>query len=255
MTKNPTILLRRIFNILHSASIIIAGICLMAGCLSIYSFGEGVYTRQIVAETFSQISLPVYFCLILTIIGFVWDFVSPAKAEKEKKHIPYAHILNRLISKKDLSACDEATLNEISKERKSRKIHTIIKSIIICISCSVFLGYALNVDNYSTDINASVIKAMYILIPCLVIPFAYSLFTAVHNEKSLKREIELMKKSPAKESAEENEVKTNDKAVNIVRFALLLIGIGFFIFGYFDGGAADVITKAANICTECIGLG
>lgn len=257
MTNNKDILARRIYNILHSISIIVAGVCLMAGCLSIYSFGDGAYSRQIVAETFSKISLPVYLCLVLTVIGFVWDFISPSEKEKEKKFTPYAHLLNRLTAKKDLNDCDESLLQEIYKERKSRKLHTIIRTVIICISGAVFLGYALNSNNYQTDINASVIRAMWILIPCLVIPFAYSVFTAYFNEKSLKKEIELIKKAPANEKTEEieDDASKSEKAVNIVRFALLFVSVGILLYGYFAGGTADVLTKAINICTECIGLG
>ncbi len=255
MTNSKTLFSRRIYNILHSVSIIVAGICLMAGCLSIYSSGYGTYTRQIVAETFSKISLPIYVCLALTIIGFLWEFISPTKSEKEKKFMPYAHILNHLNLKKDLNGCDDETLKSIYKERKRRKIHTLIKTIIICISICVFLLYALNGNNYNTDINTSVIKAMWVLIPCLAIPFAYSVFTAFHNEKSLKKEIELMKKAPAKETAEDKEIKNNNKVMNIVRFALLFIGVGILVYGYITGGTADVLTKAINICTECIGLG
>lgn len=257
MTNNKDILVRRMYNILHSISIIVAGICLMAGCLSIYSSGDGAYTREIVAETFSKISLPVYLCLTLTIIGFIWDFIIPFKTEKEKKFKPYSHLLSRLTAKKDLDSCNEALLNAIYKERKIRKLHTIIRTIIICISGAIFLVYALNSNNYQTDINASVIKAMWLLIPCLIIPFAYSVFTAYHNEKSLKKEIELLKKAPARENAEDTEDNTSksEKIVNIVRFGLLFVGIGILLYGYFAGGTADVLTKAINICTECIGLG
>lgn len=257
MTNNKDVFARRIYNILHSASIIIAGVCLMAGCLSIYSLGDGAYSRQIVAETFSKISLPVYLCLILTIIGFIWDFIVPSKPEKEKKFKPYAHLLDRLTAKKDLRNCDETLLNAIYKERKARKLHTLIRTIIICISGTIFLVYALNSNNYQTDINASVIKAMWLLIPCLIIPCTYSVFTAYHNEKSLKKEIDLIKKAPAKNDVEEIQDNTSksEKTVNIMRFALLFVGIGVLLYGYFAGGTADVLTKAINICTECIGLG
>jgi len=256
MTNNKEILPRRIYNILHSISIAIAGICLIAGCLSIYSFGNGEYSRQIVAETFSKIAAPVYLCLILTIIGFVWDFIIPSKAESQNKVKPYFHLLDRLTAKKDLSSCDETILNGIYKERKSRKLHTIIRTIIICIAGTVFLTYALNGNNYQTDINASVIKAIWILIPCIIVPFVYSVFTAYHNEKSLKKEIELIKKAPAKENAEEsNDTSANEKGIMILRCVLLFVGVGILLYGYFAGGTADVLTKAINICTECIGLG
>lgn len=255
MTNNKTIFARRIYHILHSISIVIAGICLMAGCLSIYSSDDHPYSRQIVAETFSKIAFPIYLCIALTIIGLILEFLSPSKAEKEKKYIPYKHILNRLIVKKDLSDCDEQLLNAVYKERKTRKINVVINTIIICIAGAVFLSYALNSNNYQANINASVIKAMQVLIPCLILPFAYSVFAAYYNEKSLKKEIELMKKAPAKENSEETKVTNSEKAVTIVRFTLLFIGIGIVCYGYFAGGTVDVLTKAINICTECIGLG
>lgn len=258
MTKNGIIRVHRIYSILLSISIFIAGICLIAGCLSIYSWGEQVYSRQIVIDTFSKIALPVYLCLILTIGGFVWEIISPTKVEKEKKFKPYEHMLNRLTVKKDLSSCDEAVLNSIHKERKSRKVHTTIRTILIGIAAAVFLGYALNENNYQTDINQSVIRAMWVLIPCLIIPFGYSVFTVYHNEKSLKNEIELIKQAPSAEFAKEDDDKSvpkTEKSVNIIRFALLFVGVGILLYGYFAGGTADVLTKAINICTECIGLG
>ena len=36
---------------------------------------------------------------------------------------------------------------------------------------------------------------------------------------------------------------------------LILIGIGFIVFGVTDGEAAAVLKKAVTICLECIGLG
>ncbi len=254
MTIDNNTYIRRAFSILHSVSIIIAGICLMSGCLSIYSFGDGAYSRQIVIETFSKISIPVILCVVLTIISFVWDFVAPVY-ENGTEFKPYDFILKRITAKRDLSICDEQMLKSIYKERKSRKIHTIIRTVLICISGAIFLGYALNSKNYETDINSSVIKAMWVLIPCLIIPFAYSVFTAYHNEKSLKKEIELIKKAPSKPKSEKKEVTRDNKMVIIVRFALLFIGVGILLYGYFTGGTADVLTKAVNICTECIGLG
>ncbi|MBQ9859332.1 MAG: thioredoxin [Clostridia bacterium] len=40
-----------------------------------------------------------------------------------------------------------------------------------------------------------------------------------------------------------------------VRLALLAVGLFLLIYGFATGGIADVLTKAVNICTECIGLG
>ena len=40
-----------------------------------------------------------------------------------------------------------------------------------------------------------------------------------------------------------------------VRLAVLIVAIVFIILGVMNGGMADVLGKAINICTECIGLG
>ena len=45
------------------------------------------------------------------------------------------------------------------------------------------------------------------------------------------------------------------KAVNIARVTVLCLGVLFIILGVMNGGSRDVLVKAINICTECIGLG
>lgn len=255
MTIDNYTRIRKIFHIFHIISVLVAGACLIAGCLSIYSFGEGEYTRQIVIETFSKISIPVYLCLLLTVIGFIWDLKSPIQYESKLNDKNYIHLLDQLYNKKDLKICDAELLNHIKAEQKSRKLHSIIKTIIICISIIVFLIYTLNGNNYEADINASVIKAMFVLIPCWIVPFIYSIFVAFHNEKSIKKEIELLKSIIAKANKEKPVVVEKNKVVTVIRFALLLIGIVSLVYGYCAGGTADVLTKAINICTECIGLG
>lgn len=41
----------------------------------------------------------------------------------------------------------------------------------------------------------------------------------------------------------------------IIRTILFVIALGFILWGAFNGGLYDVLVKAINICTECIGLG
>ena len=40
-----------------------------------------------------------------------------------------------------------------------------------------------------------------------------------------------------------------------LRGLLLVLALGLVILGVLNGGLRDVLVKAANICTECIGLG
>ncbi len=41
----------------------------------------------------------------------------------------------------------------------------------------------------------------------------------------------------------------------VARMAVLCLGVLFIVLGTMNGGARDVLIKAINICTECIGLG
>ncbi len=45
------------------------------------------------------------------------------------------------------------------------------------------------------------------------------------------------------------------KKLYIVKVVIIIVAITALIFGALAGGFADVLTKAVNICTECIGLG
>lgn len=259
MKKNILIRLHRIYGILLSISIMLAGICLIAGSLTIYFTGERTYSREIVAETFSSIALPVYTCLALTIIGFIWEFLSPTIMHKPKPFKAYELILERLICKRDLSKCDKTLLDAINKERNTRKLHVTIRTILLCIGCIVFLIYALNGNHFhQSEINTSMIHAMWLLIPCMAVPFIYAIFTFYYNEKSLQREVELLKQAPLFENehtSEESSVKASAKTENIFRYTLLVVSIGILVYGFITGGTVDVLTKAINICTECIGLG
>ena len=41
----------------------------------------------------------------------------------------------------------------------------------------------------------------------------------------------------------------------VIKWCLLVFALGLAAFGALNGGIQDVLTKAVNICSECIGLG
>ena len=73
------------------------------------------------------------------------------------------------------------------------------------------------------------------------------------RKKSILKEIELLKQCPKKGAPQSESAKPCHCAK--VRCAILLAAAALALFGFFSGGTADVLTKAVNICTECIGLG
>ncbi len=140
MTKQTTNRLLLFYNILLIVSIIAVGILLILSCLYIYFSGNG-YSRELIADTFSKISIPVYLCVVL-IIGSV--FIKSSSKPKFKKP------------------------KNFNQNKES------------CIS---------------------------------------------------------------------------SKNALIIKISIVVVAITSLIFGVLTGGLNDVLTKAVNICTECIGLG
>ena len=256
----------RIYSILLSIIIIFAGICLMAGCVNIYALGDQPFSREIVAETFSGIAFPVYLCLAMTILGFIFDLylslTGKKTVTKDKMFRPYAFMYQRLVNTKDVFAAEPEVLGQISKLQRNRKKHSTARTLVIILAFGAFLVYALNGSNYhQSDINSSMIKAMLIMLPALAVSFGYGLFVAIHNESSMRKEMDLLKTLPSlskeatENSAAEDKESLKERNLKYYRSLLLVVAVFLLILGLCTGGTADVLTKAINICTECIGLG
>lgn len=246
--------IRRILGILLSLSIVAAGICLCAACVGIYRTGDHPFSREVVAEAFSKIAVPVYLCLGLVIAAFAADLFLPGEKPKRAAGKDNAAILKRLHSKVDLSQCGEDLRSGVAAQQKSRRLHRWVTAGLLALGSTVFLIYALGEGSFhQSEINDSMIRAMGVLLPCMLLPFGYGVFTAYRNNASMEREIALLKQAEKKASAPSPAAKPN--RILPVRNVILIVAIGCLIFGFLTGGTADVLTKAVNICTECVGLG
>ncbi len=247
---------QRIFGIILGISIAVAGICLIVGCLHIYNSGPHPYSRDSVASVFSAIAVPIFICLALVIASFVFNCFVPEDVKKDKPVKPYRHLLKKLSAQKDISQCDIGIRGDIEAQRKYRKILFIILATILTCSTVDFLVYALNPDNYGTDINLSVINAMKHMLPSLIIAFIYSIYCLKETKSSIITEIELLKLAPKAEITTEVAKKVDlRRFVSAVRIIIPIIALVALVYGFINGGTSDVLTKAVNICTECIGLG
>lgn len=263
MNKEMIQRIHRIYNRILSVLIIIAGICFITACLGIYQSGDQPYSREAVAVAFSGIALPVYLCLVMIVGGFIFELFDSTETVKFKTPKAYLHIIGQLRSKRNLSDCTKELRIAIESEEKSRKLHQIISLVVLGISSAIFLIYALNGAHFhQSEINTSMIQAMYRFIPCIAISFGYAIFTLYHNRKSYEKEIELLKQLPVLKSSVSIDTQKTDKQASaetkhilIFRSVFLCLSFIILIYGFISGGTADVLTKAINICTECIGLG
>lgn len=249
-----------ILSIALSILLAIAGICLIVACIGIYLSGDKPFSPEAVAAAFSGIAVPVYLCLALIIVGFVLDGFLPVSRKKPTLQKQHKAILDRLYQKADMRYAPPHIQTEIKTMQNRRKLFQGITLGLLGLGSVIFLIYGLNPANFhQSEINASMIKAMGIFLPCLAVPFGYGIFTAYYVRATLSKEIELVKQviaGGAKAQPQAAEPKKDfGKVLLAVRCCLLAVGIGILVYGFISGGTQDVMTKAINICTECVGLG
>lgn len=254
MTKQKTHRIHLLYGVILSILLIVSGICLIIACLGICCSGEQPFSRESVAAAFSPIAVPILLTVALVIIGFFLDLFLP-KDKKSATALQYSMTLKRLQGRADFSKGGPHIRRSVRALRSERKLYKLTCTVLLALESLVFLSYALLEESFhATRINDSVIRAMIVLLPCMAIPFAFAVFAAFHARKSMKQEIELLRQLPTRKARPVPPRKA-DRSLLIIRSVLLCIGIAALLFGLFSGGTADVLTKAINICTECVGLG
>ena len=257
MDKNK--LIDKLFLIIVSIQTILLGILFIVQILRIFYGNEGNFSREICVKYILQI-LPVIILWILgIIISFVYFYIkgNPKKHISKISNITKLKNLERICPEIDEDLCEYTF---IKKEKKKRKIAKII-NIAILVLCSIMgILYMVNIKHFDSEGNliAQAIQMSVHLLPWCIISLISLVVCTIYEEYSANTSIELIKKiikSKGKKTAVYYDDRRKKLAINIARGAIILVAVVFIIVGCFDGGVKDVLRKAVNICTECIGLG
>ena len=243
-----------IYSIVLSIMLAVAGICLIVACVGIYNSGSRPFTPESVAAAFTTIALPVYICLGLLLGGIVLDVAFPFPSKKRTPVRQDAAQLAKLHRKLDMTTAPQA--QAIRKEQRKRKTLQALNFALLALGSIAFLIYGANPHNFhQSEINISMVKAMYVLLPCMAVPFGFSVYAAFACRSSVKKETALVKEAIAGGNTATSPAPTAKQSLPWLRYALLVVAVSILVYGYFAGGTNDVLTKAINICTECVGLG
>ena len=260
MTQNAKLWVRRIYFTLITLALIAVAVLLMVQCVAIYRLGDSPFTRENIAAHFAPIAVPVYVCIGLVAVGFVLSPLLPAAPDSKPDRDTVT--LRRLQNKVDLSACPEELRYKVLRQRNRRSLHHTITLSLLAVGTAVFLWYALDVSRFPLqDATGAMVNAMWVLLPCVGIPFLSAVWTAYLCRNSVKKEIDLLRGANQTEQQNQNNSKKtakqgdNNTVVMVVRGVVLAAAIGLTVYGLLYNGAMDVLWKAVNICQECIGLG
>ncbi len=236
-----------------SVSALAAGLCLMAKCLSLYRSGS--FTPEKVAEAFGPIAPVIFLFLALALAGLALQPLLPKDKITPEKNYPL--ILHRLQSTTDPSACPAALQKQLLTLHRRRGYVWAAQWVLLLVCAGLTLRYATDWDNFHLEhINSSMVQAMTFMLPCMALPFAFGIFAAWFRRSSIRQEIALLKTAPA-EAKRPAPVDLAKEAGSRqwVSCGVLVCAAALLICGFFLGGWQDVLTKAVNICTECVGLG
>lgn len=262
MTPEKNKLIHRIYSIVLSIVTVLTGLGFIVNCWDIYCTGvredaAQIFTREKIAAHFAPMSPLVYACLILVIGGMILNLALPREKKKlaPEKNLPM--LLRRLQRKTDLNACEDSLRKDILQQRAQRKAVVLMSTVLFGIGCVFFLVYACNSQNWGSDSTVSMIPAMYMMLASLTVPFLFTVYATFFCRKSLAVEIELMRKASKQAPAAEANMpeKGGKSRLAMVQMVVFAIGLVLVIVGACNEGTKDILTKAVNICTECVGLG
>lgn len=258
-------LIYAVFIAIFTVAIGLAIICVAA---DIYYSGKGadvIYSREIVGARLEKLAIPLIIYIATVIVGAVFPLYE-VKANKRSEDS-----LKKLTSRMPASGEGEEYVAAQKAYKKYEMIKYIawgIASAFALASAIASLCYLCDTANFAgEDTKLAILGLVKLVMPLTICSLALfvaaSVVSGIFAKKQIKEMGTLIKHGEGKKESTPIE-NAKDKAESIanhpitvwaVRGVIAVIGIVFIIVGALNGGAHDVLIKAINICTECIGLG
>lgn len=157
---------------------------------------------------------------------------------------------------------DEKTDAMRGEERRRRIARGVCAGI--CAVCAVMAArYLANPAHFaSRELEPVIGRMLWHIAPWIFVGFACAILCECVRGRSFRREIELAARSPERASfknAQTDSGASREKRARLAktaaRAAMFALAVALLALGAANGGMRDVLVKAINICTECIGLG
>ena len=245
-----------IYSIALSVMLVVCGILLMIACSRIYlAGGDQPYTPETVAAAFKPISVPVYICLGMILVSILLQLILWQPADKQAKGRQPGMQLRRLRLTRDPRQADEEKQASLKKPLGGRRALIWVCAGLSFLAAAVFGFFALvNLSFFpeAAQATAYVVSLMPIFAPCATLALGYGVLTAYLVRRNTEKQIAIFKQCPPLPQPKNTEKPV---AVIVARCCLVALALALIVVGLVNGGWQDVLTKAVNICTECVGLG
>ena len=231
------------------------------------------YSVETVSAHFAKIAVPFWIWIAMVAVGGLISWGFPAEEERPTAFVSIQKTLTRLKARLPENA---GGMVEVKKKNWTRNIVWGVCAALCVASLIVALLYLLDKDYvatfatvfYKTNVEAEKLVKIF---PWVFASLCVCAGALIYQSYSVKKELALVKQMLAdsakrgeKSVAKETKRGLWQKALaffgnvwtkNAVRLVLAVGAVVLVIVGINNGGMRDVLEKAINICTQCIGLG
>ena len=263
------------YGIAVAAITVLTGLLFIFECADIYYSGiEGggdVFSYEIVAQRMNLLLIPTVIWIAAIIVGYTVSTIIP-RTNLAKRTTDKSARVKLLKSKLPVGTSEEY----LQEHKKLRKIE--ISRIIVWSACSAFalasaiisIVYLTNLSHFQgLDVNNEILTMLRNILPWIIVAFLLFIgaviFECVIASKELRIVQSLYGLGQDGTTQAKGKVKSvfgkigaiwNSKIfIYTIRLVVFSLAVIFIVLGVINGGKDDVLMKAINICTECIGLG
>lgn len=276
--------LRRICDVVLSVWTGLVGVFFIVQVWRIFSIGAKSFTTENISKYFSQIAPFIWLWVAFLLISIILSCLSPCEEKKLTAVIEPKSTLKKLRRRLPNASISEnafASLTPTQKQGVKRAVVWFVSALCLIAFIIVALAYMLGdyTPRATSGFFASHEEAERIVraLPWFVSALCVWIATAYYDAYSVKREITLVKEeiaSNAKKGIKTDTVEVKPTLFDRVcaklpfikskwflrgvRIVIAVLGIGLIVYDVAflgGGGMADMLEKAVNICTQCIGLG
>ncbi len=244
-----------------TAIAVIAVLTLLAAeCIAIYRVGNSaanldangvhltsVYSREDVVVRLKDLTIPFICCGVLIVLSAVTHTAYALPAAKGNGMT----LENRLRLMKARVVALPAAAQKEEAFRRSLWIAAALLMTLCAVPCCIYLFNGSHFTSW--DLEMVMGDMLLHVAPWVMAAFIIAIAAAYVSGRSVQRELDALKGAPMGKAEASAEKKTS--RINAVRIALYAAAVLFIVLGVMNGGLRDVLVKAINICTECIGLG
>lgn len=260
--------IRLIYSIVVGVFAVALSIAVICVAADIYYSGRGsgvVFARDIVIARLKAVAIPFIVLVGLIACGAVFPLYE-VKAKRKPEDA-----VKLLSAKKPTGGNGEEytrAINQYNTLRDDRFNLWVGTLVILLICTAAVLCYLLNTANFlGEDITADIFRMVKNILPWIAFAFAVFILATVYNGLIASRQLTALKtviktgngeaqiKYEPKAIATAKRILSSDTTLWVIRSLVFIAAVTFIIVGALNGGARDVLIKAINICTECIGLG